>query len=109
MRRREWPTWRAGATGIVFLGDEQSVPGQQGIRTDETGELVQSRATEAFAFAGQSSSLIRIEPRLFTQLFFKNVNLLLEIRDDVLLIAAHPTSDRNKEQGERIHGENIPR
>ena len=72
------------------------MPGQQGIRTDETGELVQSSASEVFAFEGQPSSLILIEPRFFTQLFFKNVNLLLEIRDDILLVAVHPTSDRNQ-------------
>ena len=73
------------------------MPGQEGVGRDKTGKLVQSRAAEAFAFDGQSSSLIIIEPRLFAQLFFEDANLLLEIRDGLLLVAAHPAGDR-KEQ-----------
>jgi hypothetical protein len=32
----------------------------------------------------------------------------LEIRDDIVLVAVHPTGDRNQEQGERIHRQIIP-
>ena len=84
------------------------MPGQQSIRSDETGEWVQSSAADVFAFDGQPSSLIIIEPRFLTQLFFEDANLLLEIRDDILLVAVHPTGERNEEQGERIHRQIIP-
>ena len=84
------------------------MPGQQRVGRVETGELVQSRSADAFAFDGQSSLLIIIEPSFFTELFFEDANLFLEVRDYVLLVAVHPTGDRKEEQGERIHRQSIP-
>jgi len=69
--------------------------------------LVQSSAADGFAFDGQPLSLIIIEPRFFTQLLFEDANFLLELGDDILLVAAHPTGDRNEEQGQRIHRQSI--
>jgi len=101
-------TWLASSTGIVFLGDEPPMPGQQGVGRDETGKLVEGGATDAFAFEGQAATLIVVEARFFAQLFFEDANFLLEIRADVILVAIQLASDREDEQGERIHRQIIP-
>jgi len=97
------PGLRVRLESYFWGGDERPGPGQQSIRSDETGKLVQSSAADAFAFDGQPSSLIIIEPRFFTQLLFEDANFLWELGDDILRVAAHPTGDRNEEQGQRIH------
>ena len=84
------------------------MPGQQSIGGDQVGEVVEGATPDPFAFGRQPAALIIMDSRYFTQLFFEDANLLLQIREDLLLVAVPPTGDRNEEQGERIHCQMIP-
>ena len=98
--------WSAGfeaLAGIVCLGDESPVPGQQGVGGDEAVKMVEVGKSDPFAFEGEGATLIIIEPGFPAELFFEDTDLFLEIDDDLLLVAVHPAGDRDDEQEERIH------
>jgi hypothetical protein len=86
-----------GATRIVFLGDEPAAPRQYDVGSDEAGELVEGGAVDPFVFEGQAAPLIIVELGAFAQLFFEYSNFLLQVFNDVLLVAVHPTGDREED------------
>src|SRR5882672_2881931 len=60
-------------------------------------------ATDRFAFHGQSPALVIIEARASSQLLFEHADFRLEVFDDDLLVAVHPSGTADQQEGEGIH------
>jgi hypothetical protein len=67
------------------------MPGQQGVRRYDVSQAQEVFATDEFAFHGQSAALVIIEARASSQLFFVHADFRLEVFDDDLLVAVHPS------------------
>ena len=75
------------------------MPGQKGVRCNDARQAQQTFSTNVLTLDCQSAALIIIEARTFAQLLFENANFFLEVFDEDLLVAVHPTGDANQEQG----------
>lgn len=84
------------------------MPAQKCVRGDDTGKAQESFSADGLSSHGQSATLGVIELRPFAQLFSKNADFLLEIFNDELLVAIHPTGNAHDQKGQGIHGEIIP-
>jgi hypothetical protein len=84
------------------------MPRQQGARGYDAGQAQKVFATDGFAFHGQSAALVIIEARAFSHLLFEHADFLLEVLDDDLLVAVHPSGTANQEEREGIHEAIIP-
>ena len=51
-------TRAAALAAIVFLGDQPSVPGQEGFRRDDGGDFTQQATPQRFGLGGQAAALI---------------------------------------------------
>ena len=91
----------AGAT-VVFPGDQFPVPAKDRVRGDDAGHLRQDPPAEFLAAHGESTALgVGQVKRPRTQLFPKDPILLPEIVDQIVLVAVHPTSEREDEKLQR--------
>src|SRR5215831_6578304 len=88
---------------IVFLGDQFPVPGQQGLRRDNAGDLSQNLPSQCFGSNSQSAALVVIEAHSpVAELLSKNTILLAKIINDLQLALVHPAGDRDQQESEWV-------
>src|SRR5215472_7431792 len=76
---------------IVFLGDQFPMPSQQGLGSDNAGDLGQNLSSQRFGLYGQSPALMVIEAHSpVTELFSKRPILLAKVVNDLQLAVVHP-------------------
>ena len=97
-----WSTSTSAGAAIVFLGDQSPVPTQDRIRGDDARDLRQDPPSELLAAHGESTALgIGQAKRPRAQVLPENPILLPEIRDQIVLVAGHPASEREDEELQR--------
>ena len=79
------------------------MPIQQRARGDDSGDLFEPLQTDFLSLGGQSSALVVIEPGLLAQLLPEELNLLLEVFDNVLLVAVDPAGQAKEEKLKFVH------
>src|SRR6516225_6870521 len=90
-------------SSVVLLGDQLPVPGQQGLRRDNAGDLGKSLSSQSFGLYGQSPALIVIEAHSpATELFAKHPILLAKIFNDLPLAVVHPPGDGDQQKPEWV-------
>ena len=88
----------AGAAGVC-LGDQSPVPAENRVRRDDAGDLHQDAPSEFLAAHGESTALgIGQAKRPRAQVLPEDPILLPEIRDQIVLVAVHPASERENEE-----------
>src|SRR5262249_44538776 len=82
-----------------FLGDEDAEPTEQGVRSDDCGDLAESAAANDLGLASESNSL-RISEALgrTAQLFAQDAVLLLEEFDHCLLLPVYPATKSDQQK-----------
>src|SRR5882724_13005047 len=80
----------------------------QGVWGYDASQAQKIFATDRFAFHGQSPALVIIEARASSQLLFDHADFRLEVFDDDLLVAVHPSGAADQQEGEGIHATIIP-
>ena len=99
---RHRPASTAAGAAVVFPGDQFPVPAKDRVRGDDAGHLRQDPPAEFLAAHGESTALsVGQVKRPRTQLFPKDPILLPEIVDQIVLVAVHPTSEREDEKLQR--------
>ena len=75
------------------------MPCEQGLRSDDCGDLRQNLTSEPLRFGGKSTPLVvrKTEPTI-TELFPQNAIFLYEVLDHVLLPLVQPARDGNDEK-----------
>ena len=89
--------------GIVFLSNQTAMPRQQSVRAYDAGQAQKVFATDRFSFHGQSATLVIIEARASAQLLFEHADFGLEVFDEDLLVAVHPSGTADQQEGKGIH------
>jgi hypothetical protein len=90
---------------IVLLGDQFPVPGQQGLRRDNAGDLSQNRPPQGIGSNGQSAAVFVIEAHSpAAELLSKNTILLAKVINDVQLALVHPAGDSDQKESEWVKG-----
>jgi hypothetical protein len=59
--------------------------------------------TDVFGLGGQPAALVVVEPGLLVQLLPHDLNLLLEVFDNVLVIAVDPAGQTDEEELKGVH------
>ena len=96
---RWMPTGSSTRTPSAVFGNQFSVPRQQSFRRGDGRHLPQHLSPKLFGFRRQSPSLVIVELETpVTHLFSKDAILFDQIRDNLLLMAAHPSSDSNHDK-----------
>jgi hypothetical protein len=86
---------------VVLLGDQFPVPGQQGLRRDNGGDLSQNLPPQGFGSNGQSAALVVIEAHSpAAELLSKNAILLAKVINDLQLALIHPAGDSDQQESE---------
>ena len=103
---RHRPASTAAGAAVVCLGDQSPVPAENRVRRDDAGDLHQDAPSELLAAHGASTALgIGPAKRPRAQVLPEDPILLPEIRDQIVLVAVHPASEReNEELSRRRHG-----
>ena len=84
---------------VVCLGDQSPVPAENRVRRDDAGDLHQDAPSEFLAAHGESTALgIGQAKRPRAQVLPEDPILLPEIRDQIVLVAVHPASERENEE-----------
>ena len=90
------PAYPLGA-GIILPGHQPSMPSQQSLRCDNTGDLLELPELDLLGLTGQSSSLLIGEAQaLGSEMLSQHSNLLPQVFNHVLLIAVHPAGQTNQ-------------
>ena len=90
-------------SSVVLLGDQLPMPSQQGLRSDNAGDLGKNLSSQRLGLYGQSSALMVIEAHSpATELFSKHLILLAEIFNDLQLAVVHPPGDGDQHKPERV-------
>jgi hypothetical protein len=85
------------------VGDQFSMPGEQGLGRDNRSYLPQHLPSQPFGLGCQSTALVVIEPQSApTQLLAKNPVLLAEVIQALPLALVHPPGDGDQHEPERI-------
>ena len=97
--------WVGPGKGPLF-GDEGTEPTEQGVWSDQSGDLAKAPSSDELGFASKPDSLgIGKAPGFAAQLFEEHTILLLEKFDHRLLVLIHPAGHGNKEELElSCHG-----
>ena len=99
---RHRPASTAAGAAVVCLGDQSPVPAENRVRRDDAGDLHQDAPSELLAAHGESTALgIGPTKRPRAQVLPEDPILLPEIRDQIVLVAVHPASERENEELER--------
>jgi hypothetical protein len=85
------------------VGNEPLMPSQKGARGGDGGDLFEPLQTDLFGLGGQPAALVVIEPGLFAQLLPEDFDLLLQVFDDVLLVAVDPAGQAKEEKLKMVH------
>ena len=106
-RQRPSPT-SAGAA-IVLLGDQAPVPAEHRVRRDDACPLTHDPPAECLAWHRESSALgVGQAKRSRTQVLPEDAILLPEIVDAIFLVAVHPASQGQHEEGQSVgHGRRL--
>jgi hypothetical protein len=81
----------SAGSAVVLLGDELAVPAQDGVGRHQSGELFQRTSADEAALRGEPPALRVGEAQAPTaELLAQDAVLLLEVRDDLGLVAVHP-------------------
>ncbi len=84
---------------IPLACDEFSVPAQERIGPDNSGQFVESFATEDLTLNGQTSTLVVIEQdSTLAEVFSQHLVLSQQILDRVLLVSVDPTGQDEKQE-----------
>src|SRR5215831_6815704 len=90
-------------SSIVFLGDQFPMPSQQGLGSDNAGDLGQYLSSQRFGLYGQSPALMVIEAHSpVTELFSKRPILLAKVVNDLQLAVVHPPGNSDQHKPERV-------
>jgi hypothetical protein len=85
--------WISRGKGPLF-GHQDTEPTQQGVWSDQSGDLCKPPPAEELGFASQPDSLGVAKARgLAAELFQENSIFFLEKFDDRLLVSIHPPGD----------------
>ena len=96
---RHRPASTAAGAAVVCLGDQSPVPAENRVRRDDAGDLHQDAPSEFLAAHGESTALgIGPAKRPRAQVLPEDPILLPEIRDQIVLVAVHPASERENEE-----------
>ena len=96
---RHRPASTAAGAAVVCLGDQSPVPAENRVRRDDAGDLHQDAPSELLAANGESTALgIGQAKRPRAQVLPEDPILLPEIRDQIVLVAVHPASERENEE-----------
>ena len=96
---RHRPASTAAGAAVVCLGDQSPVPAENRVRRDDAGDLHQDAPSEFLAAHGESTALgIGQAKRPRVQVLPEDPILLPEIRDQIVLVAVHPASERENEE-----------
>ena len=99
---RHRPASTAAGAAVVCLGDHSPVPAENRVRRDDAGDLHHDAPSELLAAHGESTALgIGQAKRPRAQVLPEDPMLLPEIRDQIVLVAVHPASERENEELER--------
>ena len=99
---RHRPASTAAGAAVVCLGDQSPVPAENRVRRDDAGDLHPDAPAEVLAAHGESTALgIGQAKRPRVQVLPEDPMLLPEIRDQIVLVAVHPASERENEELER--------
>ena len=86
------------------LGGQMSMPPQQGLGRDDAGNGAQSPEADLLGSGGESTELCIVEPQSATSMqFLEHPDFLLQIVNDILLMAIHPPSQTTKQESQSIH------
>ena len=77
--------------------------GQKGGGCDDSRNLLQPAQTDGFGFGSQPTALVIVEPGPFAQLFLEDSDLLLEVLNNVLLVAVDPTGETKQKKLKMVH------
>ena len=83
------------------------MPIQKRARGGDGGNLFEPLQTDFLGFGGQSSALLVVEPGLFAQLLLEDFDLLLEVFDDVLLVAVDPAGQTEEDELILVHARRV--
>ena len=90
---------RTARAAVVCLGDQSPVPAENRVRRDDAGDLHPDAPSELLAAHGESTALgIGQAKRPRAQVLPEDPILLPEIRDQIVLVAVHPASERENEE-----------
>jgi hypothetical protein len=90
--------WIGPGKGPLF-GDEGTEPTEQGIWSDQSGDLAKAPSADELGFASKPDSLgVGKATGFAAQLFEENAILFLEEFDDRLPVSVHPAGDGNQEE-----------
>ena len=90
---------------IVLPGDQFPVPGQQGLRRDNAGDLSQNLPPQGFGSNGQSAALVVMEAHSpAAELLSKNAILLAKVINHLQLASIHPAGDGDQQESEWVKG-----
>ena len=96
---RHRPASTAAGAAVVCLGDQSPVPAENRVRRDDAGDLHHDAPAELLAAPGESTALgIGPAKRPRAQVLPEDPILLPEIRDQIVLVAVHPASERENEE-----------
>jgi hypothetical protein len=84
------------------------MPTKQSVWSNDASKKDKSLPAHRLAFDRQPSALVIGKTRAFTQLFLENSYLLLQVFDDGLRSAIHPSGKANQQKRQRIHRKTIP-
>jgi hypothetical protein len=79
----------------AFWQNQPTMPGEDGVGSDDCGDLAQGFSPEQLSFRGKATALdiAQTEPPS-PELLPKNAILFLEVVNDVLLVLIYPASER---------------
>jgi hypothetical protein len=93
-RHHARPTWTRSVTIRPLARNQMPIPTQQGVRRDQSVKLAQQFAPERVRLSGQPAAFgIGKTKVLPTQACFEYAVLLLQILDDIQLMAVKPTGE----------------
>ena len=89
---------------VPFLGHQQAMPAQNGVRRNQRADFAQQCAPQNFPFDGQPAPLIVIQQNPFLALQFLEYLILgAKILDDLLLLLVDPSSQDRQQQLPRLN------
>ena len=99
-----WPSLFFLSIRIVPFGGEQlSMPTEDGVRREQSANLIQQLSTEGLSLDCQSSALIIIKQDSFrAKLCFQNSILGTQVFDHFLLLAVNPAGKEHQHQLPRV-------
>jgi hypothetical protein len=91
------PTRATMFAAIVFLGDESSLPSQEGLRRNDRGDFAEQAPPEHFRLGRQASALTVVQAEAFGSQLLAHLVFFAEIIDGVALLLAQPSRNRNQQ------------